>query len=283
MVCNDYTAQREQHLQRLSSLTLADVGDEMGSSSSILHCSKGPAMTTSLSLGVDALAGTAKLPQNVLEGIWNKAAELLKSEGAIVSAPGMGSSAKFVKSYSGRRPHLVVAKKGGAFTCNTDCPNWKGMGICSHSVAVAELSGQLPEFVAYYKRNKRIPSLTKMAVATMPKGRGRKGGEQPQKRRRVVQTETRVENPTMEETPTSPPNLQTQPTGVTAPQSDNSNSPNFPPSQPALTNVTGPAFPVLSQFAHSPPALTQPMISNTNTINCSSNPMQFAHSPPALT
>ncbi len=39
-------------------------------------------------------------------GIWNKAAELFKTKGAIVSAPGMGSSAKFVMSFSGKRHHL---------------------------------------------------------------------------------------------------------------------------------------------------------------------------------
>ncbi len=76
-------------------------------------------MVGTMSLGVDALAGKAKLPQTMLEGIWNTAAELLKTEGAIVSAPGMGSGAKFVKSYCGKRPHLVTLKKEALLVTQT--------------------------------------------------------------------------------------------------------------------------------------------------------------------
>jgi len=60
-------------------------------------------LTLASSLSVDVHAG--QIPLNCLEGIWSKAAELLKTEGAIVSAPGVGSDAKYVLSYSGQRPH----------------------------------------------------------------------------------------------------------------------------------------------------------------------------------
>lgn len=121
------TSQRIKHLTKVSSLTLDEIDDERGCSSgsnltSKLLYSKDPDMTP-LSLGVDVLTGTARLPQTMLEGIWNKASELLKTGGAIVSAPGMGPSAKFVKSYSGKKPHLVTSKRGGNFCCDTDCPN----------------------------------------------------------------------------------------------------------------------------------------------------------------
>lgn len=101
-------------------------------------------------LSVDActVAETSQLPLNTLDGIWNKADKLLKEEGAIVSAPGFDQGAKFVLSYSGQKPHLVVPKRGGTFACDKDSPNWKALNICSHSAAVAQMCGKLPEFVA---------------------------------------------------------------------------------------------------------------------------------------
>ena len=67
--------------------------------------------------------------------------------------------------------------------CDSDCPNWKALGICAHSVAVAELSGKLPVFIERIKKCNKRPSISKFAEATMPKGRGRKGGETNRKRK----------------------------------------------------------------------------------------------------
>ena len=92
---------------------------------------------STLSVSVHDVADDVRIPLTCLEGIWSKAAELLLTEETIVSAPGVGDSAKFVLSYSGRKPHLVVPKKGGAFVCDDECPNWKALSICSHLVAVA--------------------------------------------------------------------------------------------------------------------------------------------------
>lgn len=141
-------------------------------------------------MDVHTIGDAVRVPLNCLEGIWSKAAELLKTEGAIVPAPGVGSDAKFVLSYSGQRPHLVVPKQGSTFACDEDCPNWRALNICSHSVAVAELCGKLPEFVACCKKNKKGPSLAKFAEATMPKGRGQRGTVCPRKRKRSVPTES---------------------------------------------------------------------------------------------
>ena len=58
-------------------------------------------LTSSLSVDVNTVAGHGRT------GIWTKAAEVLTTEGAIVSVPGVGSGAKSVQSYSGHRPHLV--------------------------------------------------------------------------------------------------------------------------------------------------------------------------------
>ena len=57
---------------------------------------------------------------------------------------------------------------------------------------MAETFQKLPEFV---KKAKKTPNLTKFAEATMPKGRGRKGGSCPRKRKAPETVETRVTNP----------------------------------------------------------------------------------------
>ena len=45
---------------------------------------------------LNAFADGVRVPRNCLEGIWSKAAELLRTEGAIVSAPGISDDAKSV-------------------------------------------------------------------------------------------------------------------------------------------------------------------------------------------
>ena len=79
--------------------------------------------------------------------------KLLRTENAHVAAPGFGLNAKCVLSYQGKKPHLVVPKKG-QFACDCDYPNFKALGICAHVVAVAEMCRKLPEFVEWFKKEK---------------------------------------------------------------------------------------------------------------------------------
>jgi len=192
------SAQREKHLQRFASTSITDVSfpDDAGSSTNTSLCiGRDQTLALSLSVHPNAFADGVRVPRNCLEGIWSKAAELLRTEGAIVSAPGVTDGAKFVLRYRGTNSLLVVPKKGGAFACDAECANCKAMGICAHSVAVAELSSKLPEFVAWFKRTKKCPNLSKFAEATMPKGRGKKGSENPWKRKAPSETENRIVNP----------------------------------------------------------------------------------------
>ena len=205
------TTQREQHLKRFAGASIADVGQPDHVAGSItetpLCLGRDQTLPLLLSVDVNTVADGVRVPRNSLEGVWSKAAELLKTEGAIVSAPGVGEGAKFVLSYRGRNPHLVVPRKGGAFACDGNCPNWKALNICAHSVAAAELCSKLPEFVAWFKKANKCPNLSKFAEATMPKGRGKKGNENPRKRRTSAVTETRIENPFTAASPheSSPP------------------------------------------------------------------------------
>ena len=148
-------------------------------------------------LDISTFATAVRIPTNCLEGIWDKASTLLSTDDAIVPAPGVGPNAKYVLSYSGSKPHLVVPKKATTFACDSDCPNWKALGICAHSVAVADLCKKLPEFIEKFKKIKQTPNLTKFAEATMPKGRGRKGSEPPRKRKKTSSTAEvqQVQNP----------------------------------------------------------------------------------------
>ena len=78
---------------------------------------------------------------------------------------------KFVLSYSSSKPQLVVPSNTSVFACDSECPNWKGLGICEHSVAVTEMNGKLSDYIEKVKR-KKTPIVTKLAEATMPKERG---------------------------------------------------------------------------------------------------------------
>jgi hypothetical protein len=70
---------------------------------------------------------------------------------------------------------LVVPCKGRKFKCDSDCANYKSTGICSHSLAVAEINKQLPVFLESFKKAKKRPKFTQLALHNMPAGRGRKG------------------------------------------------------------------------------------------------------------
>lgn len=96
-----------------------------------------------------------------------------------------------VKSSSGQRPHLVIRKRTGQYCCDGTCPNWKSLGICSHSVAAAEDNSDLQSFVTWFAKAKKVPNITQLATSQMPAGRGRKGSVPPRKRRKTIPVESR--------------------------------------------------------------------------------------------
>ena len=137
-----------------------------------------------LSVDMTSVAAEVTIPQPCLQGIWKKAEELLNSPGSITAAPGNSEEARMVLSRSGQRPHLVVPCKGGKYKCDPNCANFKSLGICSHSVVVAEVNKKLSEFLASVKKAKKKPNFTQLAVHDMPVGCGRKGGQAPWKRKK---------------------------------------------------------------------------------------------------
>ncbi len=149
----------------------------------------------SLSVDVESVAAAVSVPLPCLQGVWKKATELLNTPQAISSAPGHPDEARMVMSRSGQRPHLVLPCKTRRFKCDSDCMNFKSLGICSHSIAVAELNNEIQAFVAAFTKVKRTPSFTSVTVHGMPAGRGRKGSQAPRKRKQrqpVTEREDRV-------------------------------------------------------------------------------------------
>ena len=165
--------QRKKHLDRVAH---ASVNIEPNSLS---HCP--PTSDNSLSVDVQEVASEVSIPLASLQGIWHKASELLSTSENIVSAPGCDPAARLVASRTGKRPHLVLPTKAG-FKCDSDCPNFKSLGICSHTVAVAQLNDQLSHFVKCIKKAKKRPNMMKLAVHGMPSGTGKKGSRPPRKR-----------------------------------------------------------------------------------------------------
>ena len=148
--------------------------------------------STSLSVSCEDFSKDVIVPLKCLEGIWEKATQLLNTDGAIVPAPGQKPEAQMVLSYSGKNPHMVSYIKTGDFACDANCPNWKGLGICSHSVAVAEVNGQLKKFLSSKKRRKP-PNLTNMVPTSAPRSHGRKGSVPTRHRKQSEPITTRVE------------------------------------------------------------------------------------------
>ena len=116
-----------------------------------------------------------KIPLPSVQAIWNKAAELILQPKVIAPAPEYGPQCKIVMSRGGKRPHLVTSGKNGRFSCDNDCPNWKSLGIDSHSVAAAQTNESLQDFCHYYKKLKRLPSINQLLLSGMPSGVGNKG------------------------------------------------------------------------------------------------------------
>ena len=77
----------------------------------------------------------------------------------MVSAPGFSKGEKMVKSKSGSVPHMVSIDHGSPqYKCDDKCLQDKSGHICSHTVAPAEVDGDLAKFL-HFLRHKCAPNL----------------------------------------------------------------------------------------------------------------------------
>lgn len=192
--------QRQKCIDRVHSTLVSDSSDistplpsSLPPRSEAISLGETSGVRSVLSVDIESATQLVNIPVKCLEGIWAKAGQLIGTKNAIVPAPGQDSEARMVLSYSGKTPHMVTPKKGGDFSCDSSCPNWKSMGICSHSVAVAEVNGKLSQFLSTRKRKKSVPNVTSLLTTNMPKGRGRKGGAAPKSRKPSQKVTARIE------------------------------------------------------------------------------------------
>lgn len=176
--------QRKEHLLKLQSVSVKPLTSFSSSQMVVAH---------ELPLDVETAAAQLNIPISCLEGIWSKASKLLVTDGALTPAPGQSSKARMVLSYSGRVPHMVVPKKNGEYSCDSNCPNWNSMGICSHCVVVAHINGELSEFVAAKGKRKKAPNVSRLLATGMPKGRGCKGGVPSRSKKQYQDISRRIE------------------------------------------------------------------------------------------
>ena len=107
-----------------------------------------------LSIDMNIVLKQVNLPLTCIEGIWRKAIELINNPNAMSHAPGQSPESRMVLSYSGKNPHLVTATKGGSYNCDSHCPNWKSLGLCVHTVAVAEVNKNCLNSCFLFKKRK---------------------------------------------------------------------------------------------------------------------------------
>ena len=177
--------QRKQHLNKLHSINVMSMTHDREKATS-----SEAGEVYNLPVDAATVSACTNLPLTCVEGMWMKAVKLLQEENAIVPAPGQSAEARMVLSSSSKTPHMVIPTKGGGFSCDSNCPNWKSMGLCAHSIAVAHSNGKLHEFVAVVKKKKKVPNVTALVTTTMPKGRGRKGGAPPRRKHSSQPAET---------------------------------------------------------------------------------------------
>ena len=141
-----------------------------------------------LSVDYTEFTKEVSVPDMVLQSMWKKASELITTPNMIAPAPGLDLKSHTVVSASGKRPHMVSVKKTGQYVCDKGCGNWNSLSICSHTVAVAEINGELSKYISWFVKAKKKPSVTKLVTTGMPDGRGRKGGKVAQRKKTVTVT-----------------------------------------------------------------------------------------------
>lgn len=105
---------------------------------------------------------------------YKKAANLFLDETLnIVKAPG-NHEGFLVASDSEATPYFVAVKENGACICQ--CRGFKSASLCSHSLAVADHTIQLDQFLSWF-HSRGGPNITAAASATAPANTGKKPGQ----------------------------------------------------------------------------------------------------------
>ena len=114
------------------------------------------------------------IPHDILQGIFRKATDLLREDGAVVRAPTPDESYSVKSSTNPRQPHLTQ-KKGVKVSCDIHCEGYRAFELCAHSLAVASHTNILEKYITSYNEKKtKKTNLLKLSTTGLPKSRGRK-------------------------------------------------------------------------------------------------------------
>ena len=117
------------------------------------------------------------LPAGIQSSMWDKVQRYLEDKSSYTRAPGvLDYSCVLVKSTSSTRPHFVERTGIGRYKCDKECLMFKSTnGVCSHTLLVATLNGEVDTFVQSYSKTKNPVNYTQLAQHGLPIG-GKKPG-----------------------------------------------------------------------------------------------------------
>ena len=105
--------------------------------------------------------------------MWVKASKLLSMDNA---APSDDKRARMALSFSGKIPHFVSSRSNEQYVCEL-CVFSAIQPRYGHTLAVAEINGELEEFLLWYITPGVSPNITVLGMEGLPKGRAGQKGE----------------------------------------------------------------------------------------------------------
>ena len=123
---------------------------ESSLSASIQDAQQDHTQASQLSCSYDSIVDLSGIDRSILESMWKKAAEIVHSEGYITTIPGdSGGTGRVVAGFSTSVPHIVTPgwKSTSTFCCDAKCTRYAAYRFCSHTLAVAEVNGCLPNYL----------------------------------------------------------------------------------------------------------------------------------------
>ena len=117
-------------------------------------------------------SGITTIPAPIVDAMFVRANNLLASPGSVIPKPG-ADDGSYIVAGSSNNVHSVNPGKGGSLSCDRTCINHANQ-FCEHVLAVAQAKGTLHEFIAWFKRKRKRPTMMDMVEQGGPKNAGRK-------------------------------------------------------------------------------------------------------------
>ena len=152
--------------------------------------------------------GVDWIPSDVLQGMSNKAENMLLEGSNLVVAPGSQRTLVVPSQSCPQIPRLVQQQASGRIICS--CAQYTSMSICSHALVYAQYFDIFPSYLKWLKCQRRRKggdsiNISNLANHGMPAGRGRKGGRLPTKKGKCTSaTSTQLNQSPLYATSSSP-------------------------------------------------------------------------------